>query len=99
MGFMIICDHDRIGHRLGYDLTGVILNCEYDLKTQLLILMPAIASNAHGQFHLHGSGCEGRLNVVWEARDTTLAVLRRLNPFFDLVCVEYNDSLLFIFLE
>jgi hypothetical protein len=65
----------------------------YILKTQLLILVSAVASNPHGQFDLHRArrknGC--RQFRIWG--------LLRLYPIFKLRGIEHDDSLVLVFLK
>src|SRR5438034_11839916 len=68
----------------------------YILKTQLLILVSAVASNPHRQFDLH----RARRNIrCGQFRISTERALLRLYPIFKLRSIEHDDSLVLIFLE
>lgn len=53
--FMIVGNHDRVGHSLGNNFVCVILDGEDDSETKFLILVSAVASNTHGKLNLLGS--------------------------------------------
>ena len=53
--FMIVGNHDRIGHALSDNAIAVVLDGEDDLKAKFFVLVPAIASNPHRQLNLHGT--------------------------------------------
>ena len=68
----------------------------YILKTQLLILVSAVASNPHRQFDLH----RARRNIrCGQFRISTERALLRLCPIFKLRSIEQDDSLVLIFLQ
>ena len=91
MRLMIVGDHDRICEGLSNNSLPVIFDCEDDLKAQLLVLMPTIASDTHWQFHLHGT--------CWLWLRAGRLILGDLGPLLDLVRIEDNDTPFFISLE
>lgn len=93
MCFVVIRYHDRISHRLCDYLVAEIFYGEHHLKSEFLILMPAIASYSHRQLDLHRArrrrwGLIGRLTFIGH-----------FEPLFQLTGVEYNNPLLFVLLE
>ena len=97
MCFVIIGDHDRIGHGLSDDLAHVVRDGKDDLKSELLILMSAVTRNTHGKLNLHCFAPRGHLGISLRAPGSR--VIGRFGPLFDLIRIEDDDSLLLVFLK
>ena len=55
MSFVIISDHDRRGDLLSDQTILVVLNGKYHLKSKFLVLVSAVACNAHRSVYLQGA--------------------------------------------
>ena len=99
MSLVIIGNHYGVCHGLGNHLFELIFDGEDYLKPEFLVLMTTIASDTHGKFDLHGSFGKCWWWISLMPQETVRCILCRLGPLFDLICVEYNNALLFVLLK
>lgn len=99
MSFVIVSDHDRVRHCLSNNLVCVVLDGKDNLKSELLVLMPAIASDTHRKLNLPGSLWKRWQRLRGMRVNTVSRILCRFGPLFDLICVEYNHTPLFVLLK